>query len=740
MVLRMAALAAGLLALCGLPALPPAWMLALGVGLAGLCLARRWWAPGLFLLGLCWACFSAQRALDDRLAPALDGQTLWLEGRVVGLPRHDGQSVRFELDHVQARRARLPASLRLSWFAGPEVRSGERWRLAVTLRAPRGQVNPGGFDHEAWLLAQRIGAVGAVKDGHRLAEAASGRWRGALGERLRQVDAFGYEAVIAALVLGDTRGLSVAQWQMLQDTGTVHLLVISGQHIGLFAGLLYGAVAGLARLGLWPLRWPWLPVACAAAMAGALGYGCLAGFAVPVQRACAMLFVVLLWRLRFRRLGLAQPLLGALCAVLVFEPLASLRQGFWLSFMAVAVLLLALGGRLGGWKPWQAWSRPQWVLAIGLMPLLVAWGLPVSPTGPLANLLAVPWVGVLVLPWALLGTALLALGPVGEWLLWAVGVSLAGLFRVLGALAAVSPALYVPAPPAWAWPAIAAGSVLLLAPAGLPGRWLGMAPFALLVWAPAPQVAHGQAQVWQLDVGQGLAVLVRTRQHALLYDTGPGSGERNAGRQVVLPSLRALGVGALDTLVISHAHLDHYGGAATVLASVPVARRVAGDPQHLPPQWRLQPCESGHAWAWDGVRFSQWRWADARESNPASCVLLIEAGGERLLLAGDIDAAAERALVAERPAWRADWLQAPHHGSRTSSSAALLDHLQPTGVLVPRGTGNRFGHPHAEVLARYQARGLRIHDTALHGALQLHLGSYDRVRGLREQRRFWRLR
>lgn len=736
---KMAALAAGLLALYWLPVVPPGWVVLLGVLLAGLCLARRWWVPCLFLVGLAWACFSAQRALDDRLLPAFDGHTLWVEGRVGGLPRHDGASVRFELIQPQGRRGPLPGTLRLSWFGGPEVRSGERWRLAVTLRAPRGQVNPGGFDQEAWLLAQRIGGLGTVKDGQRLAESSGGRWRERLGERIRAVDAAGQEGVIAALVLGDTRGLTAQQWQVLQNTGTVHLLVISGQHIGLFAGLLYGAVAGLARLGLWPARWPWLPFACALALAGGLGYGALAGFNVPVQRACAMLALVLLWRLRFRQLGLATPLLAALCTVLLFEPLASLRQGLWLSFAAVGLLLWTFAGRLGGWKPWQAWSRPQWVLALGLAPLLVAWGLPVSPVSPLANLFAVPWVGFLVLPWALSGSALLLVGPLGEGVLWAVGYSLWGLFEFLGALAKHSPAVYLPLPPAWAWPAIAAGTLLLLAPAGLPGRWLGWAPFGLLIWAPHAPLAQGQAQVWQLDVGQGLAVVVRTRQHTLLYDTGPGRGEHNAGQRIVVPSLRALGVRRLDALILSHAHLDHYGGAASVLGSLPVGRRVAGDPEQLPAGWGLEPCTSGHRWAWDGVVFSQWRWARAQSSNPASCVLLIEAGNERLLLAGDIDAAAERALLAERPKWRADWLQAPHHGSRTSSSAALLDHLQPVGVLIPRGAGNRFGHPHADVLARYQARGLRVHDTALHGALRLQLGAHGGVRGGREQRRFWRL-
>lgn len=735
---RMAALAAGLLALRWLPALPAGWMLGLGALLAVACLWRGHWLPGWFLAGLCWACLSAQWALDERLAPELHGQTFWLEGRVTGLPRNDGRSVRFELREVSARRAELPSRLRLSWFAGPPVRDGERWRLAVTLREPRGLVNPGGFDQEAWLLAQRIGAQGSVKDGQRLRAAAPWQWRERLAERLLAVPAHGYEAVIAALVLGDSRGLSPEQWQMLQATGTVHLLVISGQHIGVFAGLLYGLVAGLARLGLWPSRWPWLPCACLASMAGALGYGALAGFGVPVQRACLMLAWVLLWRLNYRRPGLGLPLLGALCGVLLVEPLASLRQGFWLSFAAVAVLLLGLAGRLGGWPMWQAWLRPQWLTAIGLAPWLVALGLPVSTTGPLANLFAVPWVSLVVLPGALAGTALLLVWPwAGQGLLIGVGHALALLFSVLGHLAGMAAPLAVPAPPGWAWPLIALGMLWWLAPAGVPLRWLGLPLMALLFWAPHPAPPHGEAWVTQLDVGQGLAVLVRTRDHALLYDTGPTLGGSDAGQQVVVPSLQQLGVRKLDGLLISHGHLDHAGGAASVLKALPTGWRRAGDPQTLPEGYA--PCESGAHWSWNGVRFSQWRWHAAKEGNLASCVLLIEAGEQRLLLPGDLELAGEQALLRERPDWRAQWLQAPHHGSKTSSSAALLDGLGVRNVMIPRGSANRFGHPHPQVVARYAARGIQVHDTAVHGALWLRLGSIRPLERWRERPRFWRV-
>ncbi|MCO2504896.1 ComEC family DNA internalization-related competence protein, partial [Pseudomonas aeruginosa] len=356
--LGLPALAAGLLALRFLAELPSVgWLL--GMAAAGLLLlfGRLYWL-GLFLLGFAWACGSAQVALDGRLAAELDGRTLWLEGRVVDLPASGEGVTRFRLEEVRgARGVLLPERLRLSWRGAPPLMGGERWRLAVTLKRPRGLVNAAGFDYEAWLLAQRVGAVGTVKAGQRL-QPASGldAWRDAWRQRLLAVDAQGRGAALAALVLGDGSGLSAAEWRMFQDTGTVHLMVISGSHISLLAGMLYGLVAALHRLGCWPRRLPWLPCACALGLLGAWSYGLMAGFEVPVRRACLMVSLALVWRLRFRHLGLLTPLLATLVLVLLVEPLASLQAGFWLSFLAVALLLWLFAGRLGRWRWWAAWG------------------------------------------------------------------------------------------------------------------------------------------------------------------------------------------------------------------------------------------------------------------------------------------------------------------------------------------------------------------------------------------------
>jgi len=735
----MLALALGLLTLRFLPSLPPGWLLLVAVCASLALLFSRLYPLGLFLLGLAWACSSAQSALDDRLDPQLDGRTLWLEGRVVGLPEVSDGVVRFQFEEAYSRRAELPKRLRLAWYGGPPVQGGERWRVAVNLKRPHGLVNPQSFDYEAWLLAQRIGATGTIKSGERLSPATGlGSWRDGLRQHLLAVPAFEREGAIAALVLGDGSGLSAGDWRLLQHTGTVHLMVISGQHIALLAGFLYGLVALLARVGAWPRRWPWLPCACALALSGALVYGMLAGFEVPVRRACVMVALVLLWRMRFRHLGPWWPLLLALLVVLLLEPLASLQPGFWLSFSAVAILALVFGGRLGVWGWWRGLTRAQWTMAIGLLPMMLILGLPVSSSGPLANLVAVPWVGLVVVPLALLGTLLLPVPVIGEGLLWLAGGALYLLFELLGVIAAWLPAWLPSNLPLWAWLLAAAGALMLLLPAGVPLRLPGLALLLPALLLPTQHLDDGRADVWVLDVGQGLAVLVRTREHSLLYDAGPRFGDFDTGERIVLPSLRAMNLRRLDLMLLSHADNDHAGGAAAIKAGMPVARVISGEPQRLAKALGAEACESGQSWQWNDVTFRLWQWQRASSGNQRSCVLQVEAGGERLLLTGDIDILAERALMQADFPLASRWLLAPHHGSRTSSSQAFIDAVGAQHVLITRSRHNAFGHPHPQVLERYRTAGVEVHDTALRGALHIRLGEHGAARGLRSEPRFWR--
>lgn len=734
--MRKAALAAilGLLSIRWLGLLPPwSWLAVLALALCAL--PYRSYPLSFVLFGLLWASISAHWAITDRLDPALDGRVVWLEGVVSGLAQRQGDRQSFLVTQARSRRGALPARLKLSWNQGPVVHSGERWRWAVKLRRPRGSVNPQGFDYEAWLTTQRIGALGSIKTGAKLSEPAQGSIRQQLRERLLQLNSWQQGATLAALVVGDGSALDERAWRTLQATGTVHLLVISGQQVMLLSLVIYGLVAALYRWGLWPARWPWLPIACSASLATSLAYGALTGFEVPVQRACWMLAVLLLWRLRYRHLPAWDAWLAALLGVLLIEPLASLQAGFWLSFAAVAWLIFAFSGRLGAGRHWALLWQVQWCVTLGLLPVLLALGLSQSLSAPLANLLAVPWVSVLCVPLALLGALLLPVPWLGEGLLWLAGASLHYLFVVLDFFAGILPAWQGQTPTAWSVLLAVLGVAGLLAPRGLPLRWPALLLLAPLLWPNANRPEKSQAQIWIFDVGQGLAVLVQTAQHQLLYDAGPRAPGFDSGARILLPSLQSLGVHGLDRLVLSHADSDHSGGAPSVLAAMPALRKISGEPQRLN-LTDFAPCVF-ERWRWDGVVFELWP-GPAAQGNGASCVLKVQAKGQTLLLTGDLDAAGERAWLVQHRAQQIDYLLAGHHGSLSSSSALFINQLQPAYALISRGAYNPFGHPHPVVLERFAKAGSRVLDTAREGALYWRLGSEQRPQSWRNDGAFWR--
>lgn len=735
--LGLIALIIGLLAVRFIPVLPTIplciSLACIGFGL----LFCRLYPLGMLLIGVAWGCYGASQVMDDRLAPTLDGKTIWLEGRIVDLPEQTAQVVRFQLSNASAEGVKLPSTIRLSWYNGEPVVSGEYWRLQVRLKYPRGTVNPHSFDYEAWLTAKHIGATGTVKQGERL-QASQGfaKWRYQLRANILAKQAANQAAGLVALVLGDGSGLTNQQWQILQETGTIHLMVISGQHITLLAGFLYLLVASLVRLGLWPRRLPWLPCACGLAMAGALAYGILAGFEVPVQRACIMLALVLLWRLWFRHLGVVTPFLLALAIVLIANPLASLQAGFWLSFGAVAILLLLFSGRLrqGSW--WLTIIKVEWAITIALVPLLLVLLLPVSLTAPVANLVAVPLVSFIIVPFALIGSLFIDVPYISDFLLWVAGFCLKILFSLLAFIAELIPAWVAPMAPWWAFLLALIGVFLLLLPRGslLKG-------FAVFFWLPLFMgntriVAQNNAEVTFFDVGQGLAVFIKTQNHSLLYDAGPSFGDFNLGERIIRPVLQRQGIGKLDKVIISHADTDHAGGLQPISQRLAVTELISGEPAKLVTDLPIKPC-TNTSWQWDGVSFTTWQWAQAKNSNEASCILLVEANGEKLLLTGDISTQAEQAWLADNQT-TINWLLAPHHGSKNSSSKSFLATIKPQYVIISRGWLNPFKHPSPLTLARYQAVNTVVEDTALAGAISVQLGQFLPATRQRDTKYFWR--
>jgi competence protein ComEC len=712
----------------------------LGLMLAGL----RWrgfWLAALVLLGWGHAQLASAPLLQQPFPAALTRQDVWIQGTVIGLPDVTETGTRFlfrirQAQH-QGQAISLPRRVRLSWYQeAPRLQAGQGWRLQVRLKPPHGMINPGGFDYERWLFQQGIGATGYVRESadNRLVDAGGlslDRLRGQL--RARLIAVFGETqagALTRALVLGDRGGFRNADWQVLARTGTSHLLAISGLHIGLIAG-----VALLLGRWLWARSEAltlWLAAPRAAALLGlvaALGYSALAGFAISTQRALIMLAVVMLAVLAGRVLRPLTGLSVALFAVLLLDPLTLLSFGFWLSFGAVAALLYALGARLGppGWL--ARWGQAQWAVALGLLPLLVLLFGRVSLIAPLVNLIAVP-LFALVLPVLLLAAGLALLSPWTQPLVW-MGAGLELGFQALEGLAATPWAsLALGQRPLWAWLAALLGVGLLLAPRGLPGRGLGVLYLLPLVLLKPTPPAPGTAAVTVLDVGQGLAVTVRTARHTLVYDLGPEyrSGF-NTATVVVAPYLRFHGVNAVDRLILSHADRDHAGGLADFLRAMPVGDILSGEPQALNTaalrNHAVRPCRADHDWEWDGVDFSLLHPQEASlQGNDSSCVLKITTEAASLLLTGDISQTIEAQLIARDPEQlRARILVAGHHGSATSSSPAFLQAVAPRWVIYSAGFANRYGFPARSVRKRVDALGIPTLNTAMSGAIDFRLAT-----------------
>jgi competence protein ComEC len=724
--------------LTDLPSLPPLLGLALVLGGA----AWRWpiLRPAAFAgLGLAWAQISTCQVLCHRFPEAYAGQPVTVVGSVAGLPVDTGQATRF-LFHVEAAsRGRegigYAGLTRLSWYRHPpDLKAGERWRLRVVLKPPHGFANPGGFDYERWLFLQGITATGHVREAvenQRLGSGSDmiGRWRQGLRDHL-EATLKGSSALglVEALVLGERSALTPDQWEVLTRTGTSHLVAISGLHVGLVAALVFFLARwGWSRGGRLPLVAAAPRVAAVTAVAGALMYSALAGFAVSTQRALIMSVVVLGSLLFSRTLRAATGLVVALVGVLMLDPRAVLSPGFWLSFGAVAVLLYALGRRLSGDGWWGRWGRAQWAVALGLLPMLLLVFGRASLISPLVNLVAVPVFSLVVLP-VVLVTSLVSLLPGLELPLELTAGALAWAFDWLESAASWSwAATLVAGRPAWVWAAVFAGALLLLAPRGLPGRWLGLALLLPLPLVRPSVPAAGEAQLTVLDVGQGLSAVVRTRQHTLVYDTGPAfPGGFDTGSAVVLPFLHVSGVERMDTLVLSHGDRDHTGGFTGIAGQVPIARILSGEPSRLPGV-HAEACHAGQGWVWDGVRFEVLHppAAGGVQGNDSSCVLRVATAGASVLIAGDVGRAVESELVrSSGPLLKATILVAAHHGSASSTTEGFLDAVSPSDVLYTTGYANRFGFPTRAVRDRVARVGARELDTASAGAVQFLLGPF----------------
>ncbi len=748
-----AALLAGVTACLLLPVLPPRWLSGLLlVAMIPLLRAAPSRPLGMLLAGLALAGWQAGAALDAQLPRALQGAVLTVEGRIVELPVHEPRRTRFRfiVDDVATQPAALRGrTLQLAWYdEEPQPRArlqaGSRWQFPLRLRAPRGLRNPGGGDAEKFALAARLAATGFVLEpalAVRLA-APSGidAWREAMSARIAAAVPGASSRYVRALALGDTRALDDADWARLRAAGLTHLIAISGFHVGLVAG--FCALCAAALWWLWPPLGRWLPrpfAAGAGALLGAFGYALLTGMAVPTLRTAVMIAALVAARWLRRRLRLVDTLALGCSVLLLLDPLAVLGAGFWLSFAGVAWLLWCLpeAGGKGPRAVAGGFIAAQAVASLGLLPLTVLLFGQASFAGPVANLAAVPWWSLVVVPLALLGVLADTLhAGFGQWC-WQGAAWCFDLLWPLLARIADSPLAmaWLPAPRWHALPLALLSAFWLLLPRGLPGRGLALLLWLPLLYPPRELPAPGEVELTVIDVGQGLSMLVRTAHHSLLYDMGPAIPEGfDAGERAVIPALHALGVRRLDLAVVSHGDNDHAGGLGAVAAAFPMPLVLA--PRGSPVAGN-RDCRAGLAWEWDGVRFRVLH--PGRDfpylGNEAACVLRIESAHGSALLAGDIGHYVERKLLAEAGAeLRSDVVLVPHHGSDGSSDPGFVAATGAKLALVSSGADNRFRHPRPPVVRRWCDAGAEVLDSARSGAIRVWLGR-DGLR-LREQRAF----
>ncbi|MGD1990879.1 MAG: DNA internalization-related competence protein ComEC/Rec2 [Chromatiales bacterium] len=743
----------GILLLLLFPRLPPlAWVWALLFPLL-LCLACRSITGALLLAGFAWAWIDAASYLDRLLPQELEREELYVDGCVTGLPLQTADVSRFLFDVTRAQLVTAEAiplhgRIRLSWYdGGHKLAPGDCGRLKVRLFQPRGMSNPGSSDYERSLFRQNIVAKGYVRTSgvNNLVKSRSSgvdRVRYLLRQTLLAMEDEGQHralAVYLALVTGDRSLLDKQQWRTFRNTGTSHLMAISGLHIGLVAMLVWWVSERLWRYASsLPLYLPSPLFAAVFALVAALAYAALAGFAIPTVRALLMTAVLVSGTLLRRNTDGLHALGNALLAILLVDPRAVHAAGFWLSFSAVLTILL-LHRRYPSWRPWQLVLAIQFALSLVLLPVLAAWGFPASPLAPIVNLVAVPWFSFVIVPAVLIGTlAVMAKLPGNELILELIldvlEVSLDGLTTVSG----LAPLVQLPSPGGLSLVIAFAGALLLFLGKGWRMRMAGL-PLLAILWWP---ISVEPFRMTVLDVGQGLSVVIEAGQKVLVYDLGPVyPGGFNTAEAVVRPFLEMRGIDALDMLVISHDDTDHKGGYHGFLEELPAVVTLTGQPDAFPGSF--SSCHDYPSWNWRETRFTFLK-TDYSGSgdNDYSCVLLIQHPEVKILLTGDITRKAELALMSRYPQLEEiDLLTMPHHGSRTSSGPDFVRFVAARHVIASAGWKNHFGHPAKQVVERWQQAGSSVIETAVSGAVTLVLAAGEgyHLAGHRlTEQRYWR--
>lgn len=689
-----------------------------------------------FLLGFVYCLCFAYYESSTILPTDLEGKTLTVIGTIASIPYIDEKRTVFLFDVKHNNNPLKTGLIHLSWQNAPYLlRAGETWQLPVRLKKIHSTLNPGGFDYEAWRLQENINATGyvlpklpAVKLTETSLRNLLLRCRQSIRDKISaNLPLSNTSPWITALAIGERHGLKATDWAVLRNTGTNHLMAIAGLHIGFMSLFIYSIIVRC---------WRYMPKLCLimpAQQAGAIGgllmaivYSAMAGFSIPTKRACLMISFVLISLISRRKIRSWHALLSALFVILLINPFSVLSESFWLSFASVALIIYGMDARLSPKGLWWKYGRIQWVISLGLMPLTVWLFQQCALISIIANSIAIPWVGFIVVPLTLSGTFTLFFSEkIGGLILICADKALNLLWMILTYLANFSWSTWYQArPDLWMLVVGCIGILFLIMPIGFPGRFLGVLwTLPLILYQPEMPKSN---EVWftLLDVGQGLAAVIQTKHHVLVYDAGAKlSDQYDMGESVILPFLHSIGVKKIDLLVISHGDNDHIGGAAAVLQRMPTLELKTSVPKKFK-EGRASLCLRGDTWVWDNVQF-EFIYPTMDQlglGNDSSCVLRVKNGSQSLLLTGDIEKFSENFLVNQGRAYLiSDFLIAPHHGSKTSAVPSFIDAVNPKIVLFPIGYRNRYHFPHPSVIAKYKERKIVWYDTVNAGAIQLHI-------------------
>lgn len=702
-------------------------------------------------------------------------QNLIVKGEIISLVRSNSDWVRMDIRLSKSKSENIITKvIRVSWQQAPKVSIGEYWELSIRPKPITSVLNQGGYNQQRSLLSKHIVMKGRVISGVKISDADS--WRNLIIAKLTpSLTSLDHGDLLLALLVGDKSQISQARWHALRLTGSGHLISISGLHLSVVAGWVYLLMAMVLYRFVPCVSRRNILIAGIISALSAICYAYLAGFALPTLRALIMLLMLLALSAIKRYSSPWERLLYALFLILLMDPLSCLSAGFWLSFSALGIILLAVNTENSISTEQTAkrkvlvnitlfWSV-QWRLSLGLgmMQAMLFGG--VSAYSLLFNFIFVPWFSFIVIPLAMLSFGLWLLGSV-------VGIDVHHVFGLVDlTLVPMSWAFEVVEALPSAWINISdqmiagLGFCLLgvcLACKVRLFRWklvslsLGL-PLIMMLLNEQLHLSRNEWKLHLLDVGQGLSAVIEKSGRSIIYDSGAAYGEDfTYAERVILPFLSSKGIASVDYLVISHSDNDHAGGAKVLLASFPEMTLISDVPyfystadeieqagsfslkshdatdrsltNHNAENFNhsLQNCRPMRI-TWQGLTLEFIGPSEASKGNNGSCVLKVSDDRHRVLLTGDIEKKAEKQMLSEEVDLQSDVLIAPHHGSRTSSTAAFIQRVAPQSILVPAGFNNRYGFPKLDVIERYTAIGATVVVTGHAGQISMIFGREGRT-------------